>query len=174
MKCIFIEIIAGDCVVIIAGDFVELIEAVIHAAVLNRENGIMRLLVPCLAACERPVTELGGDFLRSLLAGEVIDIDESLNHLVHGVPRHPSLIDDVGLVLLDQIELLLDVVGVLDLTCPEESGPALGIVLALLHAVEQCIQFVGKRLALRIRQIRILIRHCNRGEIVTDRMTCDQ
>ena len=174
MKGVLIEIVTRDRVIVVSGDFVELIEAVIHAAVFDRQNGIMRLLIPCFAAVQRPVTEAGCDRLCKVLAGELVDIDKTLDQLMHRVPRHPGFIDNIGLALLHQIKLDLNIVLILHLTCPEEAGFALGILLALSHAFQQRIHFIRKRLALCVRQVRILIRHCNGGKIVSDRMTSDQ
>ena len=169
-----IEIVRCDRVRILSGDLIELIEAVVHAAVLDRKHSIMRLRAPFRRTVVCPVAEVGRDCFRGLIAGRIVYIDKTLNDLVHRIPRYPRLSDDIGLALFDKIKLHFDIVGIFDLSGPEKSGFSLGILLTDTHPVQQRLDLALKRTALCGSQCGILICLRNRREIMSDAVTGDQ
>ena len=168
-----VEIVSSDRVVVLAGDAVELVQTVVHAAVLDREHGIVLLLVPCRTAVVYPVSEVRAEVLGVRVASGVVYVDDSGDELMHCVPRHPRLVDDISLADFDIVELDFNTRAARVSCCPYKSGLALGVFLALTHTVDEGLHFCFESLFLFGREVGVLISLSESRKVVTNGVSCD-
>ena len=169
------RLIKGLCrtpIFLISCQIKELIEAVIHAAVLDRQHAFSCLLIPGKNTVTSPVGKCfcHGKSTRGLRI--YIKIDHALQYLVKRVPRHPLL--RLGFSL-QHIELDLKILRILDRGRRQKTAAVFLLTLGKTGHDRLCITdaevecFSGRILATKICNT-----HRQRREIMTDTMTCDE
>ena len=173
-----VEHMGGCGVLFLPRDGIQIVHAVVHAAVLDGEHGALRAARPAAHALIHPVAQFGDDGERPLAARKRIGVQQPRDDLVHGVPRHPRLRVDVRPALLHVVELQLHVGGVQHARPPQKAlfGAVLGVVvaLALFQFAHHIFKPLGKAGALLLRRARIGDRLRERREIVPHRMPADE
>ena len=108
--------------IVLACDKVEVIQTVVHASVLYGKHGIAGLLAPALCSVIHPVAESRTDIFSRSIAGCIVDIHQAGDELVHCVPRHPCVIEDICLAHLNTVELPLNIAVRRNRCCPQEAA----------------------------------------------------
>ena len=112
----------SNCVFVLAGNCVELVQAVVHAAVLDTKDDAAGGIRPALGAVVNPVAQALGNLQGSFISGILVNINNTCHNLVHSVPRHPGFGGDVGLVLFYVVKLEFNVALVGNSSAKEKSG----------------------------------------------------
>ena len=81
---------------ILTGGCVKVVQTVVHAAVFDVKYGAVGGRGPGLCTVVNPGTETFGNFQCGFVAGVFVNINDTLQDFVHGVPWHPGLVHDVG------------------------------------------------------------------------------
>ena len=158
----------------IAGFFrerVQLVQTVVHAAVLHAEHAVRRLSIPAERAFRDPIAEVFGNRQRRRISAERITIDQSRKQFVHRVPRHPRFRFDIRFPLLDVIELRFHAARLRFGRRPEKALFALAFPLAFGKPVHHAFQLCGEFLPLRRANAAVRDSLRKRGEIMPHRMT---
>ena len=103
-----IKDLRGTGVLGLARTGIEFIQRIDHPAVLDAEDGIARVRIPCERTPRRPIPERGGRVERGRISGRIIGINEPRKQLVQRIPRHPRLRCDVRSAPLHVVKLRFD------------------------------------------------------------------
>ena len=95
----------GKGVFFLAREGIEIVKAIVHAAVFDGEHLFVERFIPLHHALIYPVAEPFCNGQSFFIARKTENIDDALQDLMHRVPRHPRLRHDIELVLLHIVEL---------------------------------------------------------------------
>ena len=177
-QALFVKLVRRNGIARVPRHPIEVVEAVVHAAVFDTEHDALRGIRPLTDALIHPVAQLDDDGERLFVASERVRVEQSRDDLVHRVPRHPRLGIDIRSALLHVIELDLDIGIVDDARAPQEAlfraARAVVIFLTLRERIDDIVQLVCKLFPILLRRARIGDRLRERRQVVPHRVPADQ
>ena len=89
---------------------IELVERIVHSAVLDTKDGLMGFFRPAGSSVVGPVSDSGSKGKRRLISCKLVGRNNTVQYLMHRVPGNPGLRDYIGLSLFNVVELKLNIV----------------------------------------------------------------
>ena len=161
----------GKGVFFLAREGIEIVKAVVHAAVFDGEHFFVERMIPLHYALEYPVSEPLCNSQCLIVARKAKNIDDALQDLVHRVPRHPRLRHDIELILFHIVELRFPAARN-EGRAPQKAASS--GVLAVREFVRHALCTRRKEVPLFLGKRGMLAHLRNGGEIVPERMPADE
>ena len=161
----------GKGVFFLAREGIEIVKAVVHAAVFDGEHLFVERMIPLHYALIYPVSEPLCNAQRLFIAREAKNIDDPLQNLMHRVPRHPRLRHDIELILFHIVELRLPAARN-EGRAPQKAASC--SVLAVGEFVRHALCARRKEVSLFLGKRGMNAHLRDRGEIVPERMPADE